>query len=412
MAAPVLLAATGVAEIELLHALESERDFTITRRCADGPELVAAATTGVGELAIISADFCPLDVDFLTTITVAECAIILLITSPDHAALARVAAEMGIAVAADVNEVIDAAHQWQRSTAEQAASIVDSDANPSGNVITVWGPAGAPGRTTLAIEIASHLAAANQRTLLIDADPYGGAIAPALGLLDEASGLIAATRAAGRGELGSDALLRHAVGIGPALRVLVGIPRPDRWPELTPVALEHVWKAARRGAQWTIIDCGFSLESDEELTFDTFAPQRNGATLSALNAADTVIAVGQADPMQIPRLVRGLSQLREAAAINDLVVAVTRVRASAAGARVNESTIEILNRYAGVPSAHLIPEDRESYDAALLHGKSVLETAPNSPATAAVAKLVEQLIQQRAAKIKPQAAMHSGVVAR
>jgi len=46
---------------------------------------------------------------------------------------------------------------------------------------------------------------------------------------------------------------------------------------------------------FTVVDCGFSLEQDEELSFDTAAPRRNGATLATLLAADTersVVAPG------------------------------------------------------------------------------------------------------------------------
>lgn len=395
MSAPVLLAARGPQEIELLQALEADRAFTVTRRCSDGPELVAAATAGVGQLAIIQAEFFPIDLDFLTSITITGCAVILVIDPTEqaqHAPLARVAAEKGIAVAADVTEALQAAHEWLATPAPAPSeAISDGAAHPAGNICAIWGPAGAPGRTSLAIEIASHLAAGGQRTLLVDADPYGGMVAPALGLLDEASGLIAATRAAGRGALSPEGLLEQAVGISATLRVLVGIPRADRWPELTPTALDHVWKTARASAQWVIIDCGFSLETDEELMFDTRAPQRNGATLSALAAADTVVAVGQGDPLGMPRLVRGIGELRETASPQRLLTAVTRVRSSVAGSGPHDSVQEILRRYAGVATAHTIPEDRAAFDAALLAGKSVLELAPDSAATKAIARLTADL---------------------
>ena len=54
-----------------------------------------------------------------------------------------------------------------------------------------------------------------------------------------------------------------------------------------------------------VVDCGFSLEADEEISFDTVAPRRNGATLAVLSDADLVLAVGSADPPGMERLVRG-----------------------------------------------------------------------------------------------------------
>lgn len=392
MTTTVLVAARGAQEVELLQGFEADRGFTITRRCGDGPELTAAATAGVGQLAILHADFCPIDLDFLTGIKVTGCTIILLVESADHAPLARVATQMGIAVAGTVTEAITTAQEWRaRSRARDQEIITDGALNSRGKIAAIWGPAGAPGRTTFAIEIASHLAASGARTLLIDADPYGGMIAPALGLLDEASGLIAATREAGRGTLTPDGLLEHAAGISKNLRALVGIPRADRWPELMPTALDNLWEIARSSAHWTIIDCGFSLESDEELTFDTHAPQRNGATLSALGAADAVVAVGQGDPVSIPRLVRGLAELRQVVQPEHLLTVVTRVRRSVAGGGASESIREILARYAAVPNVYTILEDSEAFDTALLEGKSVLEIAPQSDASGAIAALVEEL---------------------
>jgi len=70
-----------------------------------------------------------------------------------------------------------------------------------GAVIAVWGPAGAPGRTSLAIAIAGELAASGHSVALADADTHGAAIAPSLGLLDEAPGFAAACRLAGTNAL-------------------------------------------------------------------------------------------------------------------------------------------------------------------------------------------------------------------
>ena len=168
-----------------------------------------------------------------------------------------------------------------------------------------------PGRTTVAVNVAAELAASGVPTLLADADVYGGVVAQVLGFLDEAPGLAAATRLANNGQLDLAALAAVAPQAAPNLRVLTGISRADRWPELRPSALEQVWLLCRSLAAVTVVDLGFCLEQDEELSFDTAAPRRNGATLATLDAADTVLAVGAADPVGMQRLVRGLTQLRE-----------------------------------------------------------------------------------------------------
>lgn len=396
MRVPVLLGVTGSVEVELIEDIQALRSFTVVRRCAEGAELLAAARIGQGQIVIVAADFFPLDLDYLTALAATGAALILLITPTAPPALARVATDMGLRVAASSSEVREQLEDWHRNRAAERLStgiIGDDEQQAAGHVTAVWGPAGAPGRSRMAIEIAYQQAARGARTLLIDADPYGGALAAALGLLDESSGLIAATRAAGSGQLSSPNLLQYTAALQPGLRLLSGIPRADRWPELTTAALERVWEISRESADAIVIDCGFLLETDEELLFDTHAPQRNGATLSALRAADTVVAVGQADPVQMPRLIRGLEQLREHvdAEQQGLRVAVTRVRASVAGRGADSSVREILARFAGVEHSHVIPEDSVNFDAALLAGKSVFETAPKSPAVTEISLLVDAI---------------------
>ena len=79
----------------------------------------------------------------------------------------------------------------------------------SGRVVAVWGPTGAPGRTTIAVTLATELAALGIPTVLVDADTYGGSVA-ALSFLDEAPGIAAATRAADQGTLDLPTLARLA----------------------------------------------------------------------------------------------------------------------------------------------------------------------------------------------------------
>ncbi|HAN70940.1 MAG TPA: hypothetical protein DCQ36_05050, partial [Actinobacteria bacterium] len=53
----------------------------------------------------------------------------------------------------------------------------------SGRLVAVWGPMGAPGRTTIAVGIAEALAERGARVCLIDADTYAPSVALALGLV-------------------------------------------------------------------------------------------------------------------------------------------------------------------------------------------------------------------------------------
>jgi len=101
----------------------------------------------------------------------------------------------------------------------------------SGRIVAVWGPKGAPGRTRVAIEVAAEIAATTERTLLVDADPYGGDVLQLLGVIEELPTVVWAARAAARCDLATTVLpaLRRAWDGGPVL--LPGLPRGRTSPQ-------------------------------------------------------------------------------------------------------------------------------------------------------------------------------------
>jgi Flp pilus assembly CpaE family ATPase len=262
-------------------------------------------------------------------------------------------------------------------------------------VIAVWGPTGAPGRTTVAVTLADEIARFGLRTLLVDADVYGGTVAAVLGLLDESPGIAAACRQASARRMDAAALAGLCWQLGPQLRVLTGIPIAARWPELRPAAVSAVLAAARTLADFTVVDVGFSLETDEELSFDTAAPRRNGATLAALDDADTVLAVGAADPIGMQRLVRGLSELRDAEIAAPVRVVLNRVRSGAVPGNPDTELRAALARFSGHSAAALLPADYRAVDLALANGRLLSESSPTSPLRRAVIELAAELSGQR-----------------
>ena len=123
----------------------------------------------------------------------------------------------------------------------------------------------------------------------------------------------------------------------------------------------------------------------------TARPRRNGATLSALEAADVVLVVGSGDPVGIQRLVRGLGELSDLGLGGTRLVLVNRVRASVAGAHPAEAVQQALARYAGVTEVHVVPDDRPSLDAATLEARTLREVAPGSPARRALAGIAARV---------------------
>jgi Flp pilus assembly CpaE family ATPase len=261
-----------------------------------------------------------------------------------------------------------------------------------GRVIAVWGPGGSPGRTSLAVALAGELAALGTSVALADADTHGAAVAPSLGLLDEAPGFAAACRLAGTGALTTAELDRVASTHRGGFRVLTGIGRPARWPELTAERIAGVLDAVRGWADVTIVDVAASLEQDEELLSDVAAPRRNAATLEVLRRADRIVAVGAADPVGLARFLRGHAEVLEHTTPERVTVVVNKVRSGAIGLDPSGQVRSTLERFGGVTPTHLVPWDPAGFDAALLSGRSLVEAAPRSPARAVIRKLAADLV--------------------
>lgn len=166
------------------------------------------------------------------------------------------------------------------------------EAEQEGRVLAVWGPTGSPGRTTLAVNVAAEIADLGTSVVLVDLDTYGASVAQALSVLDEAPGIAAAARSSELGRLDLPELARLAPEVSPGLRVISGIGSPSRWPEVREAAVEQILALARRLAAVVVLDLGFCIEDDEELSYDTAAPRRNAATLTALASADELLVVG------------------------------------------------------------------------------------------------------------------------
>jgi Flp pilus assembly CpaE family ATPase len=242
------------------------------------------------------------------------------------------------------------------------------------------------------VGLADEAARLGTTTLLVDADVYGGVVAQVLGLLDESPGLAGASRLASTGALDAAALARLSWSVRPRLGVLTGLARADRWPELRPRAVAAVLAEARRSADLVVVDCSFCLEEDEELSFDTAAPRRNGATLAVLEAADTVLCVSGADPVALQRTIRALGELAEVLPDVDPLLVVNQVRRGPVAGSPQAEIAGALDRFAGREVRAFLPADRRATDAALASGRTLAEEAPSSPLRTALRALAAELI--------------------
>lgn len=270
-------------------------------------------------------------------------------------------------------------------------SPADADGSSRGSVIAVWGPEGAPGRSTIAVELACELARGGIHVALADADSHAPSIAIAAGLADEGPGFAAACRQAGRGLLTASELTRISESLGD-VDVLVGLNRPSRWPELDRERVAAALRACREWAAYTVVDVAAPLEADEEIVSDLDGPRRNAATLAALGEADTIVAVVAADPVSVARFVRAYPDLRAVAPRAQVRVVVNKSRAGALGLDARGQVRRTLDRFAGIRDAWFVPWDAKSTDAALLAARPIAHLAPRSALTSALRRFVGEAI--------------------
>ena len=417
--------ALPLADEQRLVAEAGRHGHRVVARCSGADDLAAQLETARPELAVAAA--AP---QYLSSRVVAACDAIgvRLLVVAGSVQERRFAATLGVV------DPVDAPFEWAaRRTAPVAPmdATVDEDTRvrpertavpvpdsmravsspgtPSPNavhpprrgmVIAVWGPDGAPGRTSIAIALAAELADA-QATLstdrggmiaLADADTHAAAIAPALGLLDEAPGFAAACRLAGSGALDRAQFERiaqpHRAGRGD-IQVLTGLGRASRWPELTADRVAGVLAAARDWADVTVVDVAASFEHDEELMTDLNAPRRNAATIEVLRSADLVVAVGAADPIGLSRFLRAHAELAELVEPDRVLTVINKLRSSAIGLNPAAQVRQTLARFGGIEAPVLVPWDPAGFDAALLSGRALLDAAPRSPARVAIRELSE-----------------------
>ena len=252
-----------------------------------------------------------------------------------------------------------------------------------GKIVTVWGTHGAPGRSTIAFNLAALAAQQGQQVCLIDADTYAPSLDALMALEDTGSGLAILCSDADRAQLDekkAGAIMERVPLKNGTFDFLSGITSSSRWPEVRARAFAEVLEWLKHRYDLVICDVAAPIEVDEELTFDGPAPRRNAATLTALACSDRVIALGEADVIGLPRLI---NLAREVQARPDLFAPETdvqywlnRSRREAAGFNPEAKMRDNWARYLSIPLAGVIPYERKVMDRLRRNGEALLEVAP------------------------------------
>jgi MinD-like ATPase involved in chromosome partitioning or flagellar assembly len=393
----VLLAAGAAPwEEQALELLAVPGRVVLLKRCLDLSDLLATAARGSARVAVVSDTLPGLDADSLDRLNQAGVRTVVVtgaareVGTPDDAVAARSRLlRMGasrvlsgdavatlpqlVVAAADEDGPIAASSPAETSRVEPVPLEGVATRGP-GRLVVVWGPTGAPGRTTVATGIAAEAAASGRRVTLLDADPYGGAVAQHLAVLEDVSGLLSAARLANSGELDAVRLAGLAREVAPRLRLVTGLPRPDRWAEVRTQAFHQLLTVAVELDEVVVVDSGFGLPS---AAADPFAgAARDDMTVTALERADSIVVVATADPVGLTRLARGLRDLLDTGPDAAVTVVVNRMRA---GLGWSESEIlALIARVAPGISVRFLPDDRAAADRALVAGRTLVETGDSA----------------------------------
>jgi MinD-like ATPase involved in chromosome partitioning or flagellar assembly len=394
----ILIVASGAAwEPEALRLLGDHPRIVVLKRCVDVDDLLAAATAGQADVAVVGLDAPGLDraaVDHLRAYGVRPVAIATGGATLDGGRLR--AGRIGIPAVVTDDDLDTLADEICAD--DRPPTVVRRPADPApagppggneravaGRVVAVWGPAGA-GRTTLAAALAAELARRRRGVVLVDADPYGGAVAQQLGILDEVSGLLAAVRLDGAGQL-EQRFGSVQRGLDQHLSVVTGLPRADRWVEVRPGTIDHLLTLGSAGAE-VVVDTGFSIEEDAMPDLGG-RPGRNQMTLEALDAADEVLVVGGADPVGLSRLARAIVELRERRAGRPVQVVVNRMRPSLGW--TEREIVAMISGFARPSAVHFLPDDQPAVDRALVAGRTLVESG-ESDLGRAVSRIADSLL--------------------
>jgi len=157
-----------------------------------------------------------------------------------------------------------------------------------GRIVTIWGPTGSPGRSTLAAALAGALAPTS-RVVLVDADRSRGALGPLLGVTGGGAIVGAATAPPPPGlPCRPRDLHEHRAGFA----LIRGVPGPAQEVALDPGDLAALLARLRTYGDLVLVDVGAALPPRE------FGDVHR----AALRAADLILVVGALTEVGLPDL--------------------------------------------------------------------------------------------------------------
>lgn len=339
----------------------TQRGFTVVRRCLEAVDVLAAASIEPHAAVVVDADTPRLSADTVAAIPGMRERIVIAL-APDQEVAVRMR-NWGIdsVVMLSDPDVLD------RLTSELGAHkpALSEHAHPSNQcettgdasaVTVVYGPAGAPGRSTISLGLAEAWSRSGDRVCLIDADSIGPSLALLVGMTEDVSGVLVAARYADQGALDMRSLGSACRRLDDRLWLMSGVGSSDRWHQLRPASFERVVRLCAENFDRVVIDTNplLNVEGfDDALTAGM--PSRDGVTRSALHLSDRVVVVTQPDAVSVVRLSVDLPLAMRL--IEHSRVSVVVNRSSKRDSRAGTDVAEVLTEIGINVPVHTVPED-------------------------------------------------------
>lgn len=334
----------GIPDEDRILASVRARGWIVARRCIDAADVWGAVSIEPDSVVIASTSVQRLEPAIWTEICSSAAAVFVLRSpgdlNPTYAGLGH--QEIPADRASDLLVHALATHTPSRTQSHGEGGVV----------VCVWGTAGAPGRSTIALGLADAWSRAGLRACVIDADTYGPSVAHSLALVEPASGLLLACKHADHGSLNDEALSRALRSIRPGLDILTGLEEASRWPEIRPDSFARVVSECRSHFDVTIVDIHDCIEETSD-PVTGMRGERNGVARASLGIADQVIVVARPDPVGVARLVRALTHVERSDSDTQPLVVLNRVRR---GVDVTEVKA-VLARVGSPMTVAQVPED-------------------------------------------------------
>jgi Mrp family chromosome partitioning ATPase len=251
-----LMAVSSAMDEQALTKAADHVGIHLVRRCVDGVDLMAAARVDPTVAVICSLGVPRLEGQHIRELISQGRQIIGLTHRDEHAGELRA---LGVQhwvsgqgqAATTMRLVAELLGTQAHGGVWQVEPVPDQ---PTGTVIGITGPHGAPGRTTLVVELARLLP--REQVCAIDADLVAPALAFRLQVIDDVSGLMLALRHLEHGTLRSSTMQSSSARTPDGFAVFTGIPDRTFRERIDAQNIDAVIKQARLSYPWVVVDSG------------------------------------------------------------------------------------------------------------------------------------------------------------